>query len=335
MSEFVILDVGHGNSALLRDGGVVAVIDAPTRGLLLDTLDDLEIDTVQSAFISHADKDHIAGILSLLTSERIKVEQIFVNPDAQRNSKIWRDFLAAVSVAHRKGDCAVRTSLTASEPGTVNVGNVEISVVAPSPTLALMGVGGKDAQGRAVTANSLSAVLKISEGGAPAALLAGDMDEIGLDDAIAHDADLTARLLVFPHHGGLPGGDAAAFTGKLYDRVRPDAVLFSNGRNRHDNPRPEIIDATLDAGCAVACTQLSDRCSARPVEGNRDDLEPFRSSGRLKGDSCAGSMSIELAGGARRVSGAAAQHAGFIDDRVPTPMCRRAAPVLALVNDGA
>ncbi len=335
MSDFVILDVAHGNCALLRDGAAVAVIDAPTRSLLLDTLDDLGIDTVHSAFISHADKDHIAGILAMLTSDRIKVEQIFVNPDGQRNSKIWRDFLTAVSVAHRKGDCAVRTSLTASEPGAVTVGNVEIAIIAPSPRLALTGVGGKDAQGRALTANSLSAVLKISEGGAPAALLAGDMDEIGLDDAIAHDADLTAKLLVFPHHGGLPGGNAEAFTGKLYDRVRPEAVLFSNGRNRHDNPRPEIIDAMIESSCAVACTQLSERCSARPIEGDRDDLEPFRSSGRANGGSCAGSMSIELAGGARRVSAAAAQHARFIDDRVPTPMCRRAALALSLVNEGA
>jgi len=328
LSEFVILDVGHGNCALLRDGGVVAVVDAPTRGLLLDTLDDLKIDTVHSAFISHADKDHIAGILSLLTSDRIKVEQIFVNPDAQKNSKIWRDFRAAVSVAHRKGECVVRTSLSATEPGTVSVGDVCIAIVAPSPSLALAGVGGRTEDGRTITANSLSAVLKISEGDAPAALLAGDLDEIGLDDAITHEVDLSASLLVFPHHGGLPGGDPGAFAAKLFDKVRPASVIFSNGRNRHDNPRQEIVEATLTAGCSVACTQLSERCSARAIEGERAHLEPFRASGRIPGESCAGSMSIELRNGARRLPAAIALHTAFITADVPTPMCRMAVKVL-------
>ena len=322
MSEFIILDVGHGNCALVRDSGEAAVIDAPTGSLLLDTLDDLGIETVHSAFISHADKDHIAGILSLLTSDRIKVEQIFVNPDAQKRSRIWKDFLAAVSVAHRKGECVVRTSVSSTEPGRIEIGSVSIAVVAPSPTLALTGVGGQTRDGRTVTSNSLSAVLRISERDAPGALLAGDLDEIGLDDAIAHGLDLSASVLVFPHHGGLPGGDATEFAKKLFQQVRPQSVIFSNGRSRHDNPREEIVAATLGAGCSVACTQLSERCSPGPIEGDRPDLEQLRASGRIAGRSCAGSMTIILEGGARRPQEAADRHAHFIGADVATPMCR-------------
>lgn len=325
MSEFIILDVGHGNCALLRDGNQVAVVDAPTRSLLLDTLDELKIETVHSAIISHADKDHIAGILGLLTSEKIKVEQIFVNPDGQKKTKIWRDFLAAVSVAHRKGECKVSTSLSATEPGTIKVGDVSIEVVAPSPTLALTAVGGKTGDGRTVTANSLSAVLKVRHGESGGALLAGDLDDLGLDDAIAHDADLKARLLVFPHHGGLPGGDPDAFVSKLLEKVAPETVIFSNGRSRHDNPRQEIVAASLAAGCSVACTQLSERCCAKTIEGEATHLEDIRASGRLAGASCAGSMTIELQGGAKRAKAASALHSTFVESNVPTPMCRVAA----------
>jgi beta-lactamase superfamily II metal-dependent hydrolase len=321
MSEFIILDVGHGNCAILRDSGVAVVVDAPTGGLLLDTLDDLGIDTVHSAFISHADKDHIAGILSLLTSERIKVERIFVNPDAAKRTVIWRDFLAAVSVAHRSGTCVVKTSVSSTEPGTVKVGNVSIDVVAPSPSLALAGAGGETSDGRKITSNTLSAVLRVSENGAEAVLLAGDLDEIGLDDATAHGADLSASLLVFPHHGGLPGGDPKAFAMKLIGCVRPDSVIFSNGRYRHDNPRQEIVSATVSVGCSVACTQLSDRCNPGPIEGERSDLENVRAIGR-PGKCCGGSMTIDLAAGARRPDEATKRHAEFISESVATPMCR-------------
>lgn len=325
MSEFVVLDVGHGNCAIIRDQGAVAIVDAPTRSLLLDTLHDLGIDTVHSAFISHSDRDHISGILSLLTSDKIKVEQIFVNPDAAKTTKAWRDFLAAVSVAIKKGACVVRNSLSSTEPGKVAVGKVLVDVVAPSPTLALTGVGGKTKNGRTVTANSLSAVLRISEKGTAGALLAGDLDEIGLEDAVEHGADLSASVLVFPHHGGMPGGDPAAFTSRLIQEVRPETVIFSNGRGRHDNPKHEIVAASLSAGCWVACTQLSARCNPLPIGDGRSDLEGLRADGRPHGASCAGSMTISLADGARRPTEAAARHASFISARVATPMCRLAA----------
>lgn len=324
MSEFVVLDVGHGNCAIVRDQGSVAIIDAPTRSLLLDTLDDLGIDTVHTAFISHSDKDHISGILALLTSDRIKVEQIFVNPDAAKKTKAWRDFLAAVSIATRKGACAVRTGLSSSQPGSVDVGGVRIDVVAPSPALALAGVGGRTKDGQTITANSLSAVLKVSEKGAAGALLAGDLDHIGLEDAIDQGADLSASVLVFPHHGGLPGGDAAAFAGRLLRAVAPATVMFSNGRGRHDNPKPDIVGSATSAGCSVACTQLSARCSALPIEDGRTDLEDLRADGRPRGGSCAGSMTISLAEGAHRPTEAAARHAAFISSRVASPLCRRA-----------
>lgn len=322
MSEFVVLDVGHGNCAIVRDHGAVAIIDAPTRSLLLDTLDDLGIDTVHTAFISHSDKDHLSGILALLTSSKIKVEQIFVNPDAVKETKAWRDFLMAVSVATRKGTCAVRTGLSSSQPGRVDVGDVRIDVVAPSPSLALTGVGGRTKGGRTVTANSLSAVLKVSENGAAGALLAGDLDDVGLEDAIDHRAHLSASVLVFPHHGGLPGGATAEFASRLLQAVKPETVIFSNGRGRHDNPKPAMVEAFRSAGCSVACTQLSERCSAPTIEDRRTDLENLRADGRPRGRSCAGSMTISLPEGAQRPAEAVAQHAAFVRNRVASPLCR-------------
>jgi competence protein ComEC len=155
------------------------------------------------------------------------------------------------------------------------------------------------------------------------------MDEVGLDEAIEAEAGLKADILVFPHHGGLPGAaDAEEFTEKLLNAVRPNTVVFSNGRGRHDNPRPAIVDAVRNRGCTVACTQLSERCQSKPVDA-RDYLEPLRASGRKMGASCAGSMTLELQPRGHRPSEFAARHQSFISERVASPMCRYAGKSLA------
>lgn len=48
--ELIVLDVGHGNCAILRDTEAVTVIDCPPGTTLLDTLEQLEISTVNSVF---------------------------------------------------------------------------------------------------------------------------------------------------------------------------------------------------------------------------------------------------------------------------------------------
>ena len=320
MASLIVLDVGHGNCAILSAGNAVAVVDAPIGSLLLDTLRDMKPTKVDAAFISHADKDHLAGVLALLTSNEVAVSNLYLNPDSARTSAIWRDLLAAVTVAQRNGTCVISTSLSSTTPGMVVIGDATVNVVAPSAALALRGVSGALDDGRVVSANSLSAVLRIETEGGQGVLLAGDMDEVGLDDALSHDADLAARVLVFPHHGGSPNGNAQAFTDRLIDAVKPASVVFSNGRNRYDLPQKEIVEAVVAKGCAVACTQMSQSCSS--VELPDVHLESVRSHGKARGHTCAGSMSFDLEGGATRDALLGDGFAAFVEKTVPTPMCR-------------
>lgn len=329
MTKVILLDVGHGNCAI---GSATAVVDCPTGSILLDTLRDLEVTTVETAIISHADKDHIAGILSLLTSNTVKVERIFVNPDGQKKTKIWRDFRVAVAAAEKAGTCEVVTGLSTTVPGIIKVGEAAISVLSPSASVALAGVGGKTTSGRAVTANTLSGVLRIAEENGAGLLLAADMDEVSLDEAIEHGTSLAADVLVFPHHGGLPGsGNVNAFVTKLMEAVSPRTVVFSNGRGRHDNPRPEIIAPVHATGCAIACTQLSTRCRAEAAHAS-DHIEPIRANGSRSGASCGGSMTFSLGKEAVRRPDALSRHAGFITAEVSNPMCRGAEPLPDMTN---
>lgn len=321
MSSVTLLDVGHGNCAIVKDGDKTAVIDSPTGALLLDTLEDMAIDTISVAIVSHSDKDHIAGILSLLTSDRVRVERVYVNPDGQKRTKVWEAFRIAAHYAEKKGTCEILTSLSSTTPGMIPVGDVTIAVVAPSAALALTGVGGLTPEKRPVTANTLSAVLRIEKDG-DGVLLAADMDDTSLDNAIDLGANMSAKVLVFPHHGGLPGtGDPSAFAIKLLEVVQPSAVIFSNGRGRHDNPRPEIVGSIRDKGCTIACTQLSERCHAQAVIETAH-LGSIRAQGRGFGTCCAGSVTLTLDGGAARSAEDEKRHQQFVETKVATPMCR-------------
>ncbi|MEN3973039.1 hypothetical protein WJS89_10205 [Sphingomicrobium sp. XHP0235] len=294
---------------------------APRKALLLNTLEDMGITCVDVAFISHADKDHIAGIIGLLSSETIELRKLYVNPDSQKDTKIWRSLRAAVRAAKRQGSCEVITTLSTVMPGSVRIGEIDVTVLAPSSSFVLGGSGSTDDHGRKVTSNSISAIIRVGDGGS-GLLLAGDIDEIGLDDALANGSDLGAQTLVFPHHGGLPASsDAEAFVDTIMEAVEPSMVIFSNGRGQHDNPRREIVDPVAKRGCAIACTQLAKACG-KPTHPGVGHLEPHRAQGQAKSASCAGSMTIELSGEGCRPQPFHLAHQKFVDETLETPMCR-------------
>lgn len=324
MSDAIIFDVAHGNCALIRSNGEFAVVDAPTGSLLMNTLEDLGVKEVEVALVSHTDKDHIAGVLSLLTSETITLKKLYLNPDSQKTSQIWRCFRAAVAVAERKGTCDVIPALSTTLPGELQVGEASILVKGPSASFALAGVGAVDLSGRTISSNSISAVVKIchSRTHDDGVLLAGDIDDIGLDNIIQNGQNLSAATLVYPHHGGLPGSsNADDFTTKLLQQVKPKDVIFSHGRDKHNNPRPDIVSSVLSQGCSVACTQLSKSCNAAAIYQDLH-LEEFRAKGRTNGISCAGSISIALSSN-RRCPTYAYLHGKFIKENVSSPMCRK------------
>ena len=323
MNEMVILDVSHGSCALIMSGQNCAVVDAPIGSLLLNTLEDKGVTKVDAAFISHADKDHMAGILGLLTSETIKLERLYINPDSQKRTKIWKDFLAAVSVAERSGGCAIHNSLTTTLPGKLTIGEIGIKVVAPSASFALAGSGSVDSSGRTISSNATSAVLHVSYQDKAGVMLAGDMERSALETLRYTCKNLITETLLFPHHGGLPGaGDASKFADDVLALVSPNFVVFSNGRRKHDNPRREILAEVLKHGCSLACTQLARNCHSKPID-ELPHLESHRALGRDYGECCGGSMTFDLEQSGRRRDGDHAAHQSFIFGSVETPMCIR------------
>jgi len=91
--KLTILDVGHGNCAILQDAHGVIVIDTGPGSHLLEYLDQQRIKRIDTILISHSDKDHIGGLAGLLTQEDVEIGRICLNTDAIKRTDSWEDVL--------------------------------------------------------------------------------------------------------------------------------------------------------------------------------------------------------------------------------------------------
>lgn len=324
--EIAILDVGHGASAALVDAEGVVVIDTAPGETLLEFLERRGITRIDAVLISHADEDHLGGVIQLLTDPDKHVGVVYLNPDPLRDTDIWHDFRVTIDSEPVKQRTRVCVGLTEATSELLRRQDVEIRVLAPSAANAAASVGGRDMRGRRQTANSLSAVVALGVGGPWEVLFAGDIDHAGLENLLAGGHPLQARILVFPHHGGrTAGGSMEAFARRLCEEVQPEVVVFTIGRGIHNTPRPEVVTAVKSAVPAahIACTQLSLHCaSSLPSEHPAHlTVEPAR--GKPSRRCCAGTIVIQLGQDSLACQPLLDEHLAFIATSAPTALCRR------------
>lgn len=319
-SFLAVVDVGHGNSTVLSSNNQTAVIDAGRGAALMSFLLDRKIHEIDLVLISHADQDHIGGLMSLLT-EGFKIKQIMLNTDSLKNSAIWFALTDELQKYHLANKMHFSVGLTRSNQ-PISIGNATISIVAPSPLFAVRGPG-SNVNGKRLTSNSVSAAMRITYGSMPVALLAGDIDEVSLSEIESSSVDVSARMLVFPHHGGLPGSKGSdRFCVALMNLVKPSEVIFSIGREKYNTPRREVVAALKRASgtARILCTQLSLHCAKALPSVAPDHLSDFFALGREKKHCCAGTVVVHLPSACLLPS--TLSHDDFIRSNAPTALCR-------------
>jgi beta-lactamase superfamily II metal-dependent hydrolase len=324
--ELVILDVGHGGCAILRDANSVVIIDCPPSATLMETLDHFKIREISSMLISHADSDHIGGLTSLISNRKIRIHNLFLNPDALKETEVWEDLRFVVRDARKRGLIKVHTMLTTEQTGQIDTGQVKIEILAPSPELAMSGAGGRDLQGKRLSSNSMSVVVGLIHNAHRVAMLPGDIDDVGFKNFVDDHTDLRADILVFPHHGGRAGkADGEAFAYAFCNLVKPKLVLFSFDRNQSQNPREEIVKGIRSAvpHAHFICTQLSKICAEHVPEADLDHLFQLPAKGRASKSCCGGSIIISLNGEDTVGAFSFEKHSIFVKNEVPTPLCLR------------
>lgn len=216
--ELVMIDVGQGDSFLLRDGDRTLLVDGggwPAGNLgsrvLLPVLADLGIRRLDGVLLTHGDQDHCGGLLDLSRVLAVGV--------------VW----TGEGVA---GDCAEDLISAAPEhrrlaPGhRLRVGRWALRVLHPPGGWAQ---GGGD--------NDTSLVLR-AEAFGRRVLLTGDVEEAGERELLRHHRDaLAADVLKVAHHGS-----RSSTLLPFLAAVEPRIALISAGRgNPYGHPTADVL----------------------------------------------------------------------------------------------
>ena len=317
--------IGHGNAALIRDGDFNVLVDAAPGGIPEALLRDQGVTSVDHVIISHADRDHVGGLPSIL--RQFHVKNVWVNGDSSRAGRTWDAVRAAVWLSEQTHGSVVRNAVAAGTDILSPTGRVEIKVLAPTGGSMLWGAGSAPPGRAKQTSNSLSAVVAVFVDAKASVLLAGDAGGQALSVMEARGADLRTPVLIFPHHGGRPGRDDPVGVAQAYTAAtEPEQVIFSVGRNKPGFPRPDVVSAVRSAkpSAHVACTQLNVECAAATPADVPPHLAALPAGGKGSRSCCAGT--IEYVFGAtlgQAVTPALAEHAAFVDSLGGVPICRR------------
>lgn len=256
----VVLDVGHGNAAVLHDEGGTVVFDTGKGAGVGSHLSNLGVRRVHALLLSHADVDHIGGAVTLLLNKSLRVDEVLLNSDASKESDAFQQLRYALAEANVRDGTRIERRLTTSTK--LQRKGASIEVLHPPDAIALAGVGGKSTSGKRLTSNSMSAAIRVSRNPKSSVLLGGDIEYDCLDEWKRAKVRPLASALVFPHHGGLPGtsdeSEAKLFGYEITKLVCPDVIIFSNHRTKFGNPRECILRAITKAAAGVrfVCTQL-------------------------------------------------------------------------------
>ncbi len=325
--EVVIVDVGHGNCAIIRDGLRSAIVDIPRGKPVISALTDNKCHRIEHLLLSHPDEDHIGGAARLLADPDVSIANFWCNPSAIQDTDTYLDLVEQAALREDERRTHYRSNLNVGAREDLNFERVAIEVLHPDMRLAGIGQTSRKHKRGEVPSNRMSAVLRVSLGGRPAVLLAADIDDKGFDAIVSRGVDMEAPVLVFPHHGGsAKGGDDREFARKVCEQVKPQLVVFSLGRHKYKNPLPEVLAGVRDAAptAHVACTQISKHCHSRDsVSGNSAHLSPsWPSAGRAKGESCAGTIIVRAnESGEISYDPSQSRHSQFIIQNVDGPKC--------------
>lgn len=239
-AEFTLLDVGQGLAAVVQTRQHALVFDTGPRfpsgfdtgeAVLLPFLRERGIDRLDLLIVSHGDNDHIGGARAL--TEGLPVSRLLTS-------------------VPRKIPWADTESCRAGESWVWD--GVHFAMLHP-PERAGPGRGNDD-----------SCVLRVTAGD-QSVLLTGDIEAPAEQELLGSGADLSAQVLVAPHHGSKTSSTEAFIAA-----VGPQWVFYPVGyRNRYGFPRPHISQRYRQAGVQELASY---RTGALSVTLGRGRLEP-------------------------------------------------------------
>jgi len=247
-ARITVLDVGQGlavvvrtaDGTLLFDTGPAWSADADSGSrTIVPFLRGSGVRSVDVMVVSHDDRDHTGGAASVLA--QVPVDVVLTSLAAPR---------PALAGAKRVDPCAAGRRWVWS--------GVTFEILHPA----------RRASAR-MRDNARSCVLRVSAGGR-AVLIPADVEADSERELLAGGADLSADVLVAPHHGSRTSSTPAFLAA-----VRPAHVVVTAGyRNRFGHPHPDVSARYAAAGTTLMRTDR-DGAVSFTLDGSPVRVEPW------------------------------------------------------------
>jgi competence protein ComEC len=221
--HIIFCDVGQGDGILIRTpNGSDIMIDAGPNSSILKCLENhmpFWDRTIELAFATHPDADHIGGYMYVLDSYEIK---------SYNTSKIDKDtgVFKAINEKLKEKKVPVRYIFAGDKFKTAD--GINLETFWPTRDYTEKNRNSKDA-------NSFSLV-QILTYDKFKALFTGDIEKEILDHVFSDG--LTVNIFKIPHHGSRTGADEKSFS-----LIRSSFVPISAGKNNsYGHPHKEVLD---------------------------------------------------------------------------------------------
>ena len=216
--EIHIIDVGQGDSILIRTAGGDMLIDSGPSSAedeLKAYLTEMQVDDIEYAVFTHPDSDHIGNADMILTDYTVSN---VIMPDHSKDTQVYNRMMDALD--------ASGATLIFSEPDmTFTMGSMTVTILAPI-------------EDKYSSTNDYSVVMRL-DFGETSFMMTGDAEETSEEDILAKYATsfLDCDVLKVGHHGSDTSSSQA-----FLDAVTPEIALISVGEgNKFGHPYASTI----------------------------------------------------------------------------------------------
>ncbi len=199
------IDVGQGDSILIRQGDATMLIDGGTsecKDELLEFLDEKNIDKFEYIVGTHTHEDHIGSLDDVVNTYDFDT---FLFPNTQATTKTFENLVLALQQKNKK--------FTAPEIGKeYSLGEARFQILAPNNS-------------EYSSANNYSIVIKLTYG-SNTFLFTGDAESLSEEEMLDKGFDLSADVLKIGHHGS-----TTSTSKDFLDAVSPKYAVISVGKD--------------------------------------------------------------------------------------------------------
>lgn len=223
------IDVGQGDATLIRDGnGFDVLVDGGGKSVgdnLIEYIKEVGVDDLEVVLATHADSDHIGGLISVLEAVEIPVESVYYN-GYPGDTQTWTEFTNAVSSRGLNLN-------QAHFPDTYSWGGIDVQVLNPLPNLL------------DPDQNKASVVLLVDYAQITV-LLPADIDASVENQLSSRTTSLQADILKVAHHGS-----EFSTSQSFLLEVLPLEAVISVGANPHGHPTVETLTRLENIGANI------------------------------------------------------------------------------------